>query len=707
MKIALSNQKRLMGIFLLAIVLPSVALSLFGLRAIRNEKYRRDRQIMTEHQSTMALMKAQFVGRLRPIESVLQNTAQHPSIQDQDFPSIKETLKPLLNGIIPAEQFFIVFRNGNTFFPLLEPFPGDLKDPESGMTDSRQTQLNQAQEAEYKNRDYRTAISLYRNIYNQTEVKNTKAQMLSHIARNQKKLGQYASAVQSYKQIIQRFPGSISSSRLSLALSAEMQIVDCDRKLGKKEALTRALEIYEKLSNGIWPINEDQYHLYADMINETITEILKEYSLKDTTTDWNNRVSKIQEKHQKQPKQWQIRSSIEDKIVPELRRMLSIPIQRQNDPVYLSRIVEDEDYLISAVPIPSHTTEERSVLLGMKWNNEGLVHDLLRPVIHDLHLNEETKIRIVDNSGDVLLGDPESTADVLTVSNEFDDSFPPWNIEIYRPGTGVSEATTIFKSYYFWTILVMLMILIFGAVLIIRIMAREREVMRLKSDFVSSVSHELKTPLTSIKALTERLLEGKVKSPAKMKQYFSVIAQDTDKLTRLVKNSLDFSRIEEGKKEYQFEETDVVSWLDETINHFREERSHDRIQIEAHLNRDIPSIMMDRDEMTQCMNNLLDNAIKFSQESKKVEVILEKSGAFVMIRVRNQGIGVRSDELDRIFEKFYQGSNVSRHSVKGTGLGLTLVKHAVEAHRGHIEVESQAGQGTTFSIFLPLSKQKY
>jgi len=706
MKIALSNQKRLMGIFLLTIVLPSLALSFFGFRAIQNEKYRRDRQILMEHQSTMALVKTQFVGRLRAIESLLQNTAQYPSFQDQDFPVIKETLTSIVNETIPTEQFFIVFQNSKTFFPLLEPFPGDFTNSVSDLTDSQQTQLNQARKAEYESRDNRTAISLYRDLYNQTEATNTKAQMLNHIARNQKKLGWNGSAIQSFMQIIEKFPGSISSSGRSLELNAEMQIVDCNRKLGKKEALTQALEIYEKLSNGSWSMNEDQYHLYTEMTYATITQILKEHSSEDSTTDWQNRLSKIQEKHQKQSRLWQIRSSIENNIVPDLHRMQSNPMQRQSDPIYLSRKIGDEEFLISAVSIPNRTEEERSALLGMKWDNEGLVNGLLKPGIHDIQLNEETKIRIIDYSGEVLLGDQRSATDNLTVSSEFDDSFPPWKIEIYRPGTRVSGMALIFRSYYFWTILMMLTILTFGVILIIKTMAREREVIRLKSDFVSSVSHELKTPLTSIKALTERLLEGKVKSPAKMKQYFSVIAQDTDKLTRLVKNSLDFSRIEEGKKEYQFEETDVVSWLDATINHFREERPHNQIQIEAHLNRDIPSIMMDRHEMTQCMNNLLDNAIKFSRESKKVEVILEKSGAFVLIRVRDYGIGVQSDELDRIFEKFYQGTNVRRHSVKGTGLGLTLVKHAVEAHRGHIEVESQAGQGTTFSVSLPLSKQE-
>lgn len=227
----------------------------------------------------------------------------------------------------------------------------------------------------------------------------------------------------------------------------------------------------------------------------------------------------------------------------------------------------------------------------------------------------------------------------------------------------------------------------------------------MKSDFVSSVSHELKTPLTSIKVLTERLLAGKVKNPAKMKQYFSMISQDTDKLTRLVKNVLDFSKIEEGQKEYELEETDVAQWLIQTIEDFRKDRIQGAIKIHIEIAKNIPPLPLDRDALAQAINNLLDNALKFSPKKKEVEVHVKSDQEAVIIEVKDRGIGIPQDEWDKIFDKFYQGSNAFRQSVKGTGLGLTLVKRAVEAHGGSVCVESKMGQGSTFSLIFPIKKK--
>ena len=250
------------------------------------------------------------------------------------------------------------------------------------------------------------------------------------------------------------------------------------------------------------------------------------------------------------------------------------------------------------------------------------------------------------------------------------------------------------------------MVLISGAVLISRTIAQEMAVLRLKSDFVSSVSHEFKSPLTSIKSLAERLRDGKVKDSDRMKEYFSVITQDADRLARLVTNILDFSKIEEGKREYEFEETDLGNLMIQKIEDFQTEEIAKGVKIQTQISENIPHLAVDKEALIQALNNLLDNALKFSMDRKEIEVILKKDDTNVIIEVKDKGIGIPPDELDKIFEKFYQGRNEVRKSTKGTGLGLTLVKHTVEAHGGRIKVKSQVGKGSTFSIILPIQKQK-
>ena len=283
--------------------------------------------------------------------------------------------------------------------------------------------------------------------------------------------------------------------------------------------------------------------------------------------------------------------------------------------------------------------------------------------------------------------------------------FHPWRIEAYSVENKVTGLIGLHKSFYFWTILTLILILSFGVVLIVRTVAHEMEVLKIKSDFVSSVSHEFKTPLTSIKALTERLMKGKVKDQAKMNQYFSVISQDTDKLTRLVGNILDFAKIEEGKKEYDFEETDMSKWLDQTIENFRKENLQREIKINSQIPTDIPYLKIDKNALALAVNNLLDNAIRSSRKKNEIEVIVKRDENNLIIKVKDYGIGIPNDELDKIFEKFYQGSNAIRLSTKGTGLGLTLVRHTIEAHGGEVLVESKVDQGSTFTLLLPIKNK--
>jgi len=170
----------------------------------------------------------------------------------------------------------------------------------------------------------------------------------------------------------------------------------------------------------------------------------------------------------------------------------------------------------------------------------------------------------------------------------------------------------------------------------------------------------------------------------------------------LVKNILDFSRIEEGKKEYEFTETDVAQLVAQQIENFRKDEIQKDVKIQAQIPKDIPHLFVDRDALSQAIINLLGNASKFCPDKKEICVDLKSDAENVIIEVKDKGIGIPHDEIKKIFDKFYQGKNALRQSIKGTGLGLTLVKHIVEAHGGRISVESNIGQGSTFSLIFPL-----
>lgn len=245
-------------------------------------------------------------------------------------------------------------------------------------------------------------------------------------------------------------------------------------------------------------------------------------------------------------------------------------------------------------------------------------------------------------------------------------------------------------------ILALLLILIIGSYLSTQNMQRQLEVAKLKSDFVSTVSHELKTPLTSIRLLAERLLKLGPEERAKQKEYHSLIFIQSYHLSHLISNILDFSKLEqEGKEKYRFEKQDLAKLLQEAIADYAVNLSRPDCKLEVNIASDLPLFYLDKEAISRAFINLLDNALKFSPANAIVKISAGKTDDKVFVEVTDQGPGIEEKEKKKVFERFY-------HTGKGTGLGLTLVHHIAEGHNGKVELESEKGKGSTFRIVLPV-----
>jgi len=227
----------------------------------------------------------------------------------------------------------------------------------------------------------------------------------------------------------------------------------------------------------------------------------------------------------------------------------------------------------------------------------------------------------------------------------------------------------------------------------------------MKSDFVSNVSHELRTPLASIRVFAELLRLGRLRSPEKSQEYGEYIEAESRRLTGLINNILDFSRIESGQKTYRFVQGNVADVVGSTLKTFeiRLRPSGFQIRYEG-PEHPLPPITLDPDAIAQAIHNLLDNAVKYSGDSREIIVRLAREADSILIAVRDHGIGIARSEQSRIFERFHRVSTGLVHNVKGSGLGLSIVAHVVQAHDGRITVDSEPGNGSTFTIRLPLQR---
>jgi len=262
-------------------------------------------------------------------------------------------------------------------------------------------------------------------------------------------------------------------------------------------------------------------------------------------------------------------------------------------------------------------------------------------------------------------------------------------------------AATNFRNNMLWTGGAFFVLL--GSIgLAVGAVARQSRLSHMKSDFVSNVSHELRTPLSSIRVFGEYMRLGRVEKPEKIREYGEYIEAESRRLTQLINNILDFSKIESAEKKYHFCSTNVVELVEQTVAAFEVPLRDHGLSV-AFRAGPVPTLQLDKDAIAQVLVNLLDNAVKYSHDRKEIDVSVGAAGAEVRIAVRDRGIGIPAAEQKKIFEKFYRVGSTLVHDVKGSGLGLSIVMHVVKAHGGRVELVSAPGEGSTFTIILPLA----
>ena len=281
----------------------------------------------------------------------------------------------------------------------------------------------------------------------------------------------------------------------------------------------------------------------------------------------------------------------------------------------------------------------------------------------------------------------------------------PWTLFVSAADPLAATGLIAPQRFLLFGISVVALFLIFGTYFIARAIRRETEALRMQSDFVSAVSHEFRSPLTSMRQLSELLASGRVPSEGRRQLYYETLVQETSRLQRLIEALLNFGRMEAGTRQFRFEELDVRVLVERVAAEFEPQIAGSG----RHIERSGPSspclIDADPDAISVALRNLLDNALKYSPGQPMVWVEWEVQDALVSIGVRDRGPGIAVSERKAIFRKFVRGAAATTMNVKGSGVGLAMVRHIVAAHGGEIALESETGQGSVFTMLLPLAKR--
>ncbi len=288
------------------------------------------------------------------------------------------------------------------------------------------------------------------------------------------------------------------------------------------------------------------------------------------------------------------------------------------------------------------------------------------------------------------------------ITRQMSLAFSDWRIGIRDDSATPEEfAASNFRINALWSgILTLFLATAIG--LAIHGAARQMRLSQMKSDFVSNVSHELRTPISSIRVFGEYMRLGRVKTPEKVREYGEYIETESRRLTQLINNILDFSRIESAEKKYRFAPSDITELVAQAVSAFGVPlRDHGFTITFEPPDAPLAPLSVDRDAVGQAIVNLLDNAVKYSGDGKEIAVSVDSSRDEVRITIADHGIGIPAREQKKIFEKFYRVGSGLVHDVKGSGLGLAIVRHVIQAHGGRVEIRSAPGQGSVFTLVLP------
>ena len=273
----------------------------------------------------------------------------------------------------------------------------------------------------------------------------------------------------------------------------------------------------------------------------------------------------------------------------------------------------------------------------------------------------------------------------------------PWTIEVTAP-----RATDLFGvSHGYWPTVISVMLMLIALAMTLHANRRAQDLSRMQADFISHVSHQLKTPLSLLSAVTETVAMDRVRSPEKLTQYVGIIRNEVSRLSVLVKRILEFSRLEQ-QRAYEFERIDITALVHETVSAFAGSLSDVQFNFHVDGHASESHVLADPAAIEQALINLLDNAVKYSGDRGEITVSVRATDQEAIIEVTDRGMGISTADQRRIFEKFYRGAGATRH-IGGFGLGLPIAQQLVQAHRGRIEFTSVQGRGSTFAVVLPLA----
>ncbi len=556
-----------------------------------------------------------------------------------------------------------------------------------------------AEAAEFGRGDAASASRLYAEAEAASSTPALRARAMDGRARCLARSGRDGEAAALWRALADRYSGFHNGVGHPFGLTARLRSAELEIRSGRAESGLKLLAgLAERMSRLEWPLDPAAFAFFLVEVEAAAKAVLEKEAAGPGRTELESRLEAARES-----KRWlDFLEDFRKSAVPAVVRAVKPePDSRRPD--------EDPIRLVVSLSGVAHTVSVRPMLIDGRIHYGGVCRNLESAwgaVLSALGAGGRAApaeiAGLVDENGRPPFGGAslEPGPDALLLP--FRKLPLAWKLAVSgRPLLAEWERSGRREKILFGALLGLVVgLMALGAVLILRDIRREAEAVRLKDEFVHTVSHELKTPLTLIRLYAENMLDMKGMSQSERDEACLIIGKESERLSHLIGNVLDLSRIEAGRKAFDIRFGDLARTVRETLESYRYHLEKSGFSVRAEIPGSLPAIF-DAEAMAGVLVNLLSNAAKFSPPGREITVRLERGPGRAVLRVGDQGRGIPAGDLKRIFDRFVRLSEAGPSEAGGSGLGLTLVKYVAEAHGGGVDVESEVGRGSVFSVWLP------
>jgi len=672
-----------------------MVLSYMGLQSIRQEQNRQEEGYIKNLENSLAIAMSRIESEMEDrLQSIMNNLPVYGSMSGRSFYT---QLRQMISLATIIEEAFMLDANLHVHYPrrfmedrTFRPRFSYHDEPsfKEGVTFEARGMLDEA------------VIQYRRGLQESGSVIYSLA-LMNGIARCHFKMDQLYEARLSFRQIIDLDRGRFLGGEVPFVLLAYYQLAEIESRLGSPaESLNIILDFYELLVENFQYLRSAQYSFYISGAIERIEGLLALGSPLQTS-----RFQNISEQEKTSQYERSFRIFFDHFLLPLCRNYLQLPFAGSN--LNYFRLQAGEDPLIVVLKMITDESHQAKGIKGLILNEDEMKRALISAVeSHKLY--DDINILLLNpvENGNELSTDDEDLQLLTAGFNEIQNLFPGYLLAVNLGDNPALE--NIYKGtirLYYSLFVAIIGVILFGIVFIFRDIRRERQLSQLKSSFISNVSHEIKTPITTIRVLAGNLAEGLIIQQERQNAYFKLINREAEKLSYLTENILDFSSLEAQRKVYRKEFINLHEILRKVLRRFYLMHQKDDYKIHDTIPSELPDILASPDGIEQAVLNLLDNAVKYSGENKDIWLNLEQNNMKAVISVEDKGIGIALCEQEKIFDKFYRVENKAQR-IPGSGIGLSLVREIAEMHNGSIQIESEPGKGSKFSLIIPIDHAK-